>query len=447
MTDTHSIEKYRADFPSLGKHRNGKPPVYFDNACTTLVPQAVIDAQTAYYTDYPGCGGARSRHWFSREVQARMAGDAESGIIGARQIIQDFINAASEKEIIFTQNTSHAINLVALGFEFLPGDRVLVTDREHNSNLVPWLRRQKKGEVEVDVLFSPPDGPFDLDRLEEKLKTGKIKLVSFGFTSNLTGYTLPAKKIIDLSHQYGAKVLLDGAQTVPHQKVDVQALDVDFLAFSIHKMCGPRGVGVLYGKKSLLETDLADPTADPAMAPVILGGGTVHDSTYEDFRLLGAPDAYEAGIQNYPGLIASGAAVTYLEQIGMGRIAEHEIMLNRFLTRELLADYGDTGWFTILGPGDTALRGGILSFEIKRPNAVGLAREMDAKNNIMVRDGLFCVHSYLNHLYGRGWTRPQMPSEQKMVYRVSLYLYNTLAECRLFLRTLNRILKNRSYID
>jgi cysteine desulfurase/selenocysteine lyase len=255
------------------------------------------------------------------------------------------------------------------------------------------------------------------------------------YTSNSTGYTVPAKEIVKLAHTYGAKVLLDGAQTVPHHTVNVQDMDVDFLAFSMHKMCGPRGVGVLYGKKELLghmphEEDRNADIIEPAM----LGGGTVSDTTYQSYSLLEPPERFETGIQNYPGQIASGAAIKYLQQIGMERITAQENRLNSFLTAELINRYGSTGWFKILGPRDAAQRGGILTFELKRPNAVGIA------------DGVFCAHAYFNEQFGRGWTRPRSHSEHRMVYRVSLYFYNTNEECRIFLEALDEIFKERSYI-
>jgi cysteine desulfurase/selenocysteine lyase len=249
-----------------------------------------------------------------------------------------------------------------------------------------------------------------------------------------------------VAHEHGAMVLLDGAQTVPHQAVDVQDLDVDFLAFSMHKMCGPRGVGVLCGKKELLgggrnEEDAGEDVIEPA----ILGGGNVGDATYGSYDLLEAPDRFEAGIQNYPGQIASGTAVKYLQQIGMERIHAHEVMLNRFLTEELMNRYGDAGWFRIFGPQDAAKRGGILTFEVRRPNAVGIAQALSAKGNVMIRDGVFCVHSYFNEQFGPGWTRPRFHREHRMVYRVSVYFYNTLEECRVFLETLEEIFQERGY--
>jgi cysteine desulfurase/selenocysteine lyase len=400
-----------------------------------------------YYTGFPGCGGARSRHWFAAEVTDRIEGNPEKCIKGSRAIIKEFVNARLEKEIIFTQNTSHAINIVALGFKYKPGDIVLLTDKEHNSNLLPWLRLQKKGLIKVAHVDTEKDDTFDLDGFRRMLDSHKIALVSMAFTSNLTGYTIPAGEIIKLAHRYGAKVLLDAAQTASHRAIDVQDLDVDFLAFSVHKMCGPRGVGVLYGKQELLGRALheEDDPAD-AIAPCLLGGGTVGDTTYNTYSLLEPPERFEVGVQNYPGQIAAGTAVEYLRQIGMGRINSQMNRLNTFLTQELLKHYGDTGWFRIIGPEDASKRAGILTFEVRRPNAVGIAEELSEKANIMIRDGVFCVHSYLNYIYGQGWMRPRLPAEHRMTYRVSLYFYNTLQECRVFLDTLQKIFKERSYI-
>jgi cysteine desulfurase/selenocysteine lyase len=447
MDNKKSLESYRADFPALKQLRNGKPPVYLDSACTALVPRQVIDAITEYYTEYPGCSGGRSRHWFADEVNDRIEGNPDKGIKGSRRIIAEFINAASENEIIFTLNTTHALNMVALGFKFLPGDTVLLTDMEHNSNLVPWLRLQKAGRIKVDYIVLKQGGIFDFNAFEQKLKNGTIRLVSMAYTANSTGVSIPAKEIIKLAHEYGSKVLLDGAQAVPHKKVDVRDLDVDFLAFSMHKMCGPRGVGVLYGKKELLGSALReeDDSAD-AIEPVILGGGAVADVTYQDYSLLEPPKRFEAGIQNYPGQIASGTAVQYLQNIGMERIAAQETMLNSFLTGELTRRYGKMDWFRILGPADAALRGGILSFEVHRPNAVGIAAELSEKNNVMIRDGVFCAHAYFNEQFGQGWAHPRSHAEHRMIYRVSLYFYNTIEECRIFLETLDEIFKERSYI-
>jgi cysteine desulfurase/selenocysteine lyase len=446
MERRQSIEGCRADFPPLERQRNGKPPLYLDNACTTLVPRPVIAAMNEYYTDYPACGGRRSHHWFAEEVNRRIEGNPDQGIKGSRQIIAEFIHAGSAKEILFTLNTTHAINTVALGFRFQPGDVVLLSDREHNSNLLPWLRLQKAGLIKVECIAAKGDHCFDLAAFEERLKKGGVRLVSLAWTSNLTGYTLPAREVVQIAHRYDARVLLDGAQTAPHQSIDVQELDVDFLAFSMHKMCGPRGVGVLYSKKELLGQGPQEAGTGDVIEPPILGGGTVSETTYHSYSLLEAPERFEAGIQNYPDLIASGTAVQYLQQWGMDRIAAHEQRLNGHLTEELLSRYGDTGWFRIIGTQEAAQRGGILTFEVKRPNAVGIAKELSAKGNIMIRDGVFCVHSYFNGQFGPGWTHPKSHRDHRMIYRVSFYLYNTIEECEVFLATLDEVFQERSYL-
>jgi len=447
IDSSKSLEECSKDFPSLQRRRNGKPPIYLDNACTTLVPGQVIESINEYYAEYPSCTGRRSRHWFAGEVAGRLEGDPEKGIAGSRRIIAEFIHADSEKEVIFTLNATHALNTVALGFPFQQGDVVLLTDKEHNSNLIPWLKLQKAGLIKVDFTAPNDSDEFDLDAFEQKMKNGRVRLVSMAYTSNVTGYSIPAGEIIKIAHQYGALVLLDGAQAVPHKMIDVQSLDTDFLAFSLHKMCGPRGVGILYGKKELLRQsgDEGDETGQ-FIEPVMLGGGTVADATYSSYRLLPPPERFEAGIQNYADQIASGAAVRYLQRIGMDRISAHEASLNRFLTGELLNRYGDTGWFRILGPQDAAQRGGILTFEVKRPNAVRIAEDLDTRSNIMIRDGALCVHSYFNKRFGQGWTRPRAHSEHRMAYRVSCYLYNTIEECRIFLEKLEEIFKERGYI-
>lgn len=441
------VKDVRRDFPALKNRRHGRPPVYFDNACTTLVPVPVIEAVNEYYRNFPACGGERGRYWFADEVAHRIEGDPDSGIKGSRQAVKEFINAGSGREIVFTLNTSHAVNMVALGFKFRAGDVVLITGREHNSNLVPWLRLQKKGLIRVEIAPGWEAGIVSLEGLEKKLAEEPVRLVSMAAVSNLTGDSIPVGEIIALAHRYGARVLLDGAQMVPHRAVDVQQLDVDFLAFSLHKMCGPKGVGVLYGKRELLgrEPHEEDDPAD-AIEPALLGGGTVGDTTYDSYFLQEPPARFEAGVQNYAGQVAAAAAIGYLRQIGMDRIEAREKRLNAFLTEQLLDRYGDTGWFRILGPENAADRGGILTFEVRMPNAVGIAEELDAARNIMIRDGAFCVHSYLNKKFGEGWARPGLPSEHRMVYRVSVYFYNTIEECRTFLDALHEIFRERSYV-
>ncbi len=441
------VQKIRKDFPALNNSRNGRPPIYFDNACTTLVPKQVIQAMNDYYTGYPGCGAARSRHWFAREVFSRIEGNPDKGIKGSRSVIKEFINARSEKEIIFTLNTSHGINIIALGLKFKAGDTVLLTEKEHNSNLLPWIRLGKKGIINLEYVESDENDNFDIEGFKHKLEHNKVKLVSMAYTSNLTGYTIPACEIIRLAHAYGARVLLDAAQTAPHQAMDVQDLDVDFLAFSIHKMCGPRGVGILYCKQELLGQAIhEEDEQNDVLEPCLLGGGTVSDSTYNSYSLLESPDRFEVGTQNLSGQIAAGTTVEYLQRVGLEKINEQMYSLNKFLTEQLLSEYGDAGWLKIFGPKEISQRGGILTFEVKRPNALGISEDLSERSNIMIRDGGFCVHSYINKKFGEGWMRPSLPSEHRMTYRLSLYFYNTIEECRIFLDELRSVFEERCYI-
>ncbi|MEK7120186.1 MAG: aminotransferase class V-fold PLP-dependent enzyme, partial [Patescibacteria group bacterium] len=257
------IQKIRQDFPFFTQKnadKNGKAPlVYFDNACMTLKPKSVIDAEIDYYQNYSSCGG-RSMHSLGEAVTKK----ADE----ARQQIAKFIGAKKD-EIIFVKNTTEAINLVAHSFDFKPSDIIFTSDKEHNSNLIPWQIAAKKSGALHEVIYSKNDNTFDLEKFERAMSP-KVKMVALGLTSNLDGVTIPAKEIIKIAHKFGAKVLLDAAQAAGHQKIDVKDLDVDFLAFSGHKMLGPTGTGVLYGKKEILAE----------LDPFIVGGGTVDFSDY-----------------------------------------------------------------------------------------------------------------------------------------------------------------------
>ncbi|MCK4798292.1 MAG: aminotransferase class V-fold PLP-dependent enzyme, partial [Spirochaetes bacterium] len=308
------IQKLRLDFPALHKKWNGKNPIYFDNACTTLKPLQVMDAMNEYYKEYPVCGG-RSIHKMAKKVDEKVG--------EAREKVQKFLGAASPNEIIFTKNTSEGLNLISYSLDFNKGDIVLTTDREHNSNLVPWQVQAKRRRLEHKIVHSNSDNTFNLENFEDELRKNKnVRLVSMVHTSNLDGYTIPAEEIIKISHEHGALVMLDGAQSAPHKPVDVKALDVDFFALSLLKMVGPTGMGVLYGKKELLDE----------LEPFIVGGDTVSDTTFESAEFLPPPEKFEAGLQNYAGIIGSGAAVDYLTDVGLSNIEAHEEKLNRIIT-------------------------------------------------------------------------------------------------------------------
>ncbi|KCZ70739.1 selenocysteine lyase [Candidatus Methanoperedens nitroreducens] len=401
------IQKIRLDFPALTKKWNGRYPIYFDNACMSLKPGQVIDAMNEYYNEYPVCGG-RSLHKMAKKVDEKVS--------ESREKFQRFLGAKRPEEIIFTRNSTEGLNLVANSKDFKRGDIVLTTDREHNSNLVPWQVQVHKRGIKHMVVYSNPDNTFDLTGFEETLnKNRNVRLVSMVHTSNLDGYTIPAKEIIRIAHDHGALVMLDGAQSAPHRPVDVGALDVDFFALSVHKMLGPTGMGVLYGKYHLLEE----------MAPFIVGGDTVSETTFETARLLPPPEKFEAGLQNYAGIIGSGAAVDYLEKIGRSNIERHEERLSRIITDGIKDLLG----LRIIGPQDPGQRSGITTFTVEFPkggDAHDIAIILDETENIAVRSGAFCVHSWFNY------------RKYEAAVRASLYLYNSEEEARKFIDALGK---------
>ena len=364
-----NVEKIRSDFKILSVPKNGIVPVYFDTACMSLKPDSVVKAMEEYYYEFPACAG-RSSHKLGEKVTKKVK--------ETRELIAKFINTKNEKEIIFTRNTTEAINLLANSFPFKKGDVVLIGDKEHNSNLVPWLVLRDKIGIEVKIIPSNPDNTFNLEKFKELVQG--VKLVALGHTSNLDGATVPAKEIIKEAHKNRALVFLDAAQSVPHQKIDVQDLDVDFLAFSGHKMLGPTGTGVFYGKQKLLDT----------LSGFLVGGDTVERTTYTDYKFLPTPDKFEAGLQDYAGIIGLGEAVKYLSKIGFENIAECELKLNTYITNELKK----FPQIKIIGPDDVNLRGGIINFYIEGTDMHKFAIMLDDMGNIAVRSGQHCVHSW-----------------------------------------------------
>ncbi len=398
------VNAIRSDFDIFNQKINGKPIIYFDNACQTLRPRPVIEAIQKYYTDYPACAGRSAHKLGTRVTQA---------VDKNRHLVAKFIGAKAS-EIIFTRNTTEGINLIAHGLDLNEGDEVIISDKEHNSNLIPWLRLSETKKINVKITPTKEDNTFDLEAFKNNL-TSKTKLVSLVMTSNLDGITNPVKEIIKLAHQHKSLVLLDGAQAMPHMKVDVKKLNVDFLAFSGHKMLGPSGIGILYGKTKLLES----------LAPFMLGGDTVSSSTYDSYELLPLPEKYEAGLQNYAGIIGLGAAIEYLSQIGLDKIKAHETYLNQLISQEL----ADINSLHLVGPQDPALRGGIFSFYVDGWSHHQLAVILDELENIAVRSGQHCVHSWFN---GHNLTG---------TIRASFYLYNTKEEVEKLTSTLKKILK------
>lgn len=401
-----SLNQIREDFPLFHSDiNNGKFPIYFDNACQSLRPQSVIDAVTEYYRDYPACGG-RSMH--------RLAAKVTQKCDEARSVVAKFIGAKRKEEIIFTRNTTEGINLVAHSLGLQKGDIVITSDKEHNSNLIPWQILVEKTGIVHKIVPSKEDNTFDVEAFQ-KLMDERAKLVSLGFTSNLDGVTIPAEEIIKIAHKFGALVLLDAAQTAPHHNIDVSSLDVDFLAFSGHKMLGPSGTGVLYGKHELLEK----------LEPFLVGGDTVVSSTYDSHELLPPPEKFEAGLQDYAGIIGLGEAVRYLEKIGFENISKQECALNRFISDEIV----NISRLHIIGPEDPSKRGGIVSFYIDGVNHHQVDLMLDESANIMVRSGQHCVHSWFDSRKIAGSVR------------ASLYFYNTLEEAEICVNQLKKVLE------
>lgn len=390
------VNRVREDFAVLSKEFGGKPPIYFDNACQTLRPRQVSEAVSEYYDSFPACAG-RSVHKLATEVSLRCD--------EVRTRAADFFGAESPLEIAFMKNTTEGLNTVILGSDLKKGDEVVTTDYEHNSVHVPVLRAVELHGVKHKIVGSAPDGTFDLDAFE-KVMTKKVRLVAMCLTSNVTGYSLPAKDVVDIAHSYGAKVLFDAAQAAPSMKLDVRSMRVDYLAASAHKMCGPSGVGVFYSRAEISDK----------LRPVMYGGHGVTDTSYDSYELLPAPERFETGLQNYSGIVGTGAALEYLSRLGMDEIRAHEISLNKQMTREL----ANVDSVKMLKPKDPNLRGGIFSFNIDSLSAHDVAMILDNSHNIMMRSGMHCCHPYFHGLGIEGCAR------------VSVYIYNTKEEAKTF---------------
>jgi cysteine desulfurase/selenocysteine lyase len=394
------FKKLRNDFPTL---RADPDLAYLDNACVTLKPDIVIDAIHDYYTTSPGCGG-RSVHRYGTKVSQQTS--------ASRAKLSRFINAHSASEVVFTRNATQALNQVAHGLEWNKGDVVLTTDREHNSNLVPWLQLEKEQGIDHRVVASHTNNSFDMEAFEAACADAgsNLRLVSMSHIGNLDGVTLPIKEIAKVAHDHNALICVDGAQSTPHMNVDVQDLDIDFLAFSIHKMCGPSGMGGLWGRYDLLD----------GLRTIQAGGQTVQSSTYDSIDWAAPPARFEGGLGHFSGMVATGAAIDYLSALDMDAVKEHEIKLNKIMSKTVSGIDG----VDIIGPEDAALRGGICSVLMHELPAHDIALLLDEAAGVMVRSGQHCVHSWFNangHLNGS--------------LRASAYFYNTEEEVKLFAET------------
>ncbi len=395
----------RADFPILSIEVNGRPLIYFDNAATTQKPRQVIEAVKEFY-ERLNANVHRGIHYLSREASELYE--------GAHEVLAKFINADFE-EVVFTSNTTESINLVAWGWALHnveEGDRMVTTVMEHHSNMLPWRAIAELKKAELVYADVDDEGIPKMDELEVLINE-RTKLVAISGMSNVTGAIPDVERVIKLAHKHGAVVMLDGAQMVPHMPVDVRKLDVDFLAFSGHKMLGPTGTGVLYGKKDLLEE----------MEPAKPGGGTIKDVTLEGQVWADLPWKHEGGTPNIAGGIGLAKAAEYLMRVGMERIREHE----KELTKRGLELLGDMERVVVYGPKDVDRRGGILTFNVKGmdPHMVGALLDV---RGIAVRTGLHCAHPLHRRLGAIDGT-----------VRASFYLYNTMEELEIFAEELRSI--------
>ncbi len=383
----------KKDFKILNQKVNDEPLVYLDNAATTQKPQQVLDVLTNYY-EHDNANVHRGVHTLAERATA----DYEA----AREKVRKFIHAASTKEVLFTRGTTTSLNWVTKFAEqvLTAGDEIIISVAEHHSNFVPWQQVAEKTGALLKIVYLK-NGALDIDDLKEKL-TAKTKFVSLTHASNVLGSITPIKEVAELVHHYGAYFVVDGAQSVPHMKIDVQDLDVDFFAFSGHKMCGPTGIGVLYGKEALLDQ----------MNPIEFGGEMI-DFVYESHSTwTELPWKFEAGTPNIAGAIALGAAIDYLETIGMDVIHRYEQELVAYVMPKLKAIDG----LEIYGPEAVEERSGVIAFNIQGLHPHDLATALDMEG-VAVRAGHHCAQPLLNYL------------GQSSTARASFYIYNTKEDC------------------
>ncbi len=365
------IQKIRADFPILQQKVNGKPLVYFDNGATSQKPQVVIDAIAKYYQEI-NANIHRGVHTLSQ-----LATDAYEI---ARGKVQNHINAKHAHEVLFTSGTTFGINLVANGFASIlkPGDEVVVSSLEHHSNIVPWQMLCEKTEATLKVIPMDENGELIMSEYD-KLLSDKTKIVTVNHISNALGIINPIKYMIDKAHEVGAAVLIDGAQSVPHLKPDVQALDCDFYAFSGHKMCGPTGTGILYGKESWLNK----------LPPYQGGGEMIKEVTFEKTTYAELPHKFEAGTPNIAGGIVLGTAIDYMNEVGFENIQQQELELLAYATERLSEIEGLRIY------GNSKAKTSVISFNIEGIHPYDIGTIID-KLGIAVRTGHHCAQPIMN---------------------------------------------------
>jgi cysteine desulfurase/selenocysteine lyase len=398
---TLDIQKIRSDFPILKREVNGQPLVYFDNAATSQTPQQVIDVIVDYYSQY-NANIHRGVHSLSQE--------ATDVYEQARQKVQQHFNAAKAHEIILTSGTTHSINIIASGYASLlkAGDELLVSAMEHHSNIVPWQMLCEKTGAILKVIPMTQQGKLEMNTYDTLLNE-KTKLVFVNHVSNALGTVNPIEEIITKAHAVGAKVLIDGAQAAPHIKADVQALDIDYYVTSAHKLCGPTGVGMLYGKEDLLNS----------LPPYQGGGEMIAEVTFEKTTYADLPHKFEAGTPNIAGGIAFGAALDYMNAIGFDAIAAYEQELLDYGTAQLKAVDG------VVIYGEAKEKTAVISFNVKGIHPYDIGSILD-KMGIAVRTGHHCAQPIMDYY--------QIPG----TVRASFSFYNTKEEIDLMIAALKR---------
>ena len=394
------IEKIRANFPILQRAVNGKPLIYFDNAATSQTPKIVIDAIVDYYSNY-NANIHRGVHTLSQEATDKYE--------QARETLKTHFNAKYAYEMIFTSGTTHSINIVASGFSNLlkKGDEVIVSALEHHSNIVPWQMLCDKTGAKLNVIPMNEDGALIMSSYDELL-SNNTKLVFCNHISNALGTINPIEEIIEKAHQVGAAVLIDGAQSTPHMKVDFQRLNVDFYVTSAHKICGPTGVGLLYGRKEWLEK----------LPPYQGGGEMIETVTFKKTTYAGLPHKFEAGTPNICGGIAFGVAINYMNSIGFDAINKYEQELLEYGTQELLK----INELKIYG---TSKKTSVISFNVGAIHPYDIGSILD-KLGIAVRTGHHCAQPIMDFY--------KIPG----TIRASFAFYNTKEEIDIFVKSLKR---------
>jgi len=396
----------RKDFPVLERKVYGKPLVYFDNAATTLKPKVVIDAIVRFYREF-SANVHRGLHTLSQEASEMYE--------EAHETIAKFIGAKPE-ETILTYNTTYAINLLAYSwglFNVCEGDEIVLTVMEHHSNMLPWRNLAKIKKAKIKYVDIKSDYTLNMEDFENKISE-KTKIVAVTLMSNVLGTINDVRRIAKIAHQVGAIIVVDGAQGVPHMPVNVREWDIDFLAFSGHKMLGPMGTGVLWGREDRLEE----------MVPFRVGGDTIKDVTLDDVIWHDLPWRFEAGTPNVAGAVGLAEAAEYLMKIGMQNIRQHE----KQLTMEIMKRLDEIDKVEYYGPKNIEIRGGIVPFNIKGLHHHTVARALDMFG-IAVRSGMHCAHPLHYRLGLKG------------TVRASLYIYNTKEEIEYFAEALTTITK------